>query len=132
MKTDSIQSAVDAISKKSASGAWTVRRMLDQMSIGGRYQPVVGSPSQVADELAAWVDETDVDGFNVTRTVVPESFDDFVDRVVPALQDRGLYKEDYDRAPTLRAKLFGAGGRLPDWHAGARHRCGRARETART
>ncbi|AIV66901.1 LLM class flavin-dependent oxidoreductase [Burkholderia pseudomallei] len=132
VKTDSIQSAVDAISKKSASGAWTVRRMLEQMSIGGRYQPVVGSPSQVADELAAWVDETDVDGFNVTRTVVPESFDDFVDRVVPALQDRGLYKEDYDRAPTLRAKLFGAGGRLPDWHAGARHRFGRARETART
>ncbi|AJX35575.1 LLM class flavin-dependent oxidoreductase [Burkholderia oklahomensis] len=128
VKTDSIQSAVDAISKKSTSGAWTVRRMLEQMSIGGRYHPVVGSPSQVADELAAWIDETGVDGFNVTRTVMPESFEDFVDWVVPELQNRGLYKEDYDCAPTLRAKLFGGSGRLPDWHAGARHRFGRVRE----
>ncbi|AOJ07693.1 LLM class flavin-dependent oxidoreductase [Burkholderia mayonis] len=128
VKTDSIQSAVDAISKKSTSGAWTVRRMLEQMSIGGRYHPVVGSPSQVADELAAWIDETGVDGFNVTRTVMPESFEDFVDWVVPELQNRGLYKEDYDCAPTLRAKLFGGSGRLPDWHAGAQHRFGRVRE----
>ncbi|AOJ03987.1 MULTISPECIES: LLM class flavin-dependent oxidoreductase [Burkholderia] len=128
VKTDSIQSAVDAISKKSTSGVWTVRRMLEQMSIGGRYHPVVGSPSQVADELAAWIDETGVDGFNVTRTVMPESFEDFVDWVVPELQNRGLYKEDYDCAPTLRAKLFGGSARLPDWHAGAQHRFGRVRE----
>ncbi|KVE40007.1 LLM class flavin-dependent oxidoreductase [Burkholderia sp. TSV86] len=127
MKTDSIQSALDAISKKSATGAWTVRRMLDQMSIGGRYHPVVGSPSQVADELAAWIDETGIDGFNLTRTVMPESFEDFVNWVVPELQNRGLYKEDYDASvPTLRGKLFGSGARLPDWHAGARHRPGRA------
>lgn len=43
--------------------------------------------------------------------------------VVPELQNRGVYKEDYDAAPTLREKLFGAGrARLPDVHAGARHR----------
>ncbi|AHI82433.1 LLM class flavin-dependent oxidoreductase [Burkholderia thailandensis] len=129
VKTDAIQSAVDAISTASATGAWTVRRILEQMSIGGRYRPLVGSPSQVADALAAWVEETGIDGFNVTRTVVPESFDDFVDLIVPELQNRGLYKEDYDAAPTLRAKLFGESGRLPGWHAGAQHRFGRERDT---
>jgi long-chain alkane monooxygenase len=122
VQTESIQSAVDAISRKSTSGAWTVRRLLEQMSLGGRYHPVVGSPSQVADELLAWVDETGIDGFNLTRTVMPESFEDFVDLVVPELQTRGRYKTDYDPEPTLRGKLFGAGGRLPAWHAGARRR----------
>lgn len=122
MKTDSIQSAVDAISRKSTTGTWTVRRMLEQMSLGGRYAPIVGSPSQVADELQSWIDETGIDGFNLTRTVMPESFEDFVDWVVPELQNRGVYKEDYDPAPTLREKLFGAGPRLPAWHTGAQHR----------
>ncbi|WP_175831875.1 LLM class flavin-dependent oxidoreductase [Burkholderia cepacia] len=122
VKTDSIQSAVDAISRKSTTGTWTVRRMLEQMSLGGRYAPIVGSPSQVADELQSWIDETGIDGFNLTRTVMPESFEDFVDWVVPELQNRGVYKEDYDPAPTLREKLFGAGPRLPAWHTGAQHR----------
>ena len=120
VKTDSIQSAVDAISRKSTTGTWTVRRMLEQMSLGGRYAPIVGSPSQVADELQSWIDETGIDGFNLTRTVMPESFEDFVDWVVPELQNRGVYKEDYDPAPTLR-ELFGA-ARLPAWHTGAQHR----------
>ena len=123
VKTDSIQSAVEAISKKSTSGAWTVRRVLEQMPLGGRYQPIVGSPSQVADALIAWIDETGIDGFNLTRTVMPESFEDFVDLVVPELQNRGAYKENYENVPTLREKLFGAGrARLPAVHAGAQHR----------
>jgi hypothetical protein len=43
--------------------------------------------------------------------------------VVPELQNRGVYKEDYDPAPTLREKLFGGGrARLPEVHAGAQHR----------
>ena len=96
--------------------------MLEQMSLGGRYAPIVGSPSQVADELQSWIDETGIDGFNLTRTVMPESFEDFVDWVVPELQSRGVYKEDYDPAPTLREKLFGGGARLPAWHTGAQYR----------
>ena len=125
VKTDSIQSAVDAISRKSTTGTWTVRRMLEQMSLGGRYAPIVGSPSQVADELQSWIDETGIDGFNLTRTVMPESFEDFVDWVVPELQNRGVYKEDYDPAPTLRESCS-ARLRLPAWHTGAQHRPGAA------
>jgi FMN-dependent oxidoreductase (nitrilotriacetate monooxygenase family) len=124
-ETNSMRSAVEAISSRSATGVWTKRKVLEQMQLGGRAKPFVGSPQQVADELQSWIDETGVDGFNLTRTVVPESFEDFVDLVVPELQNRGLYKDDYDPAPTFREKLFGAGrARLPDWHAGARHRIG--------
>jgi hypothetical protein len=50
-----------------------------------------GSPKEVADELIAWVEETDVDGFNLAYTATPETFPDFVDLVVPELQKRGRY-----------------------------------------
>ena len=53
---------------------------------------MVGSPEEVAEELVAWVDETDVDGFNLAYAVTPESFADFVDLVVPELQKRGHYE----------------------------------------
>jgi hypothetical protein len=55
----------------------------------------VGSPEEVAEELVAWVDETDVDGFNLAYAVTPESFADFVDLVVPELQKRGHYEMEY-------------------------------------
>ena len=65
-------------------------------------------------------EQAGVDGFNLSRTVVPECFDDFIALVVPQLQERGAYKTAY--APgTLRHKLFGR-DRLPDSHAVAAHR----------
>src|SRR4051794_14917010 len=76
------------------------------------YRPkrtvVVGSPEEVAEELIAWVEDTDVDGFNLAYAVVPETFTGFVDLIVPEPQKRGRYKRDY--APgTLREKLHGQG-----------------------
>ena len=86
--------------------AWTKRRLLDSMVLGSRQPPIVGSPERIADELEAWVREADVDGFNLSRTVMPECVEDFVALVVPVLQARGLYKHAYAPGP-LRRKLFG-------------------------
>lgn len=115
--TQSIQSAAAAARQK----GWTRRQLLEQYKLGGRHPALVGDGGQVADALQAWVDETGVDGFNLSRTVVPESFVDFVDHVVPELQNRGLYKTAYTEG-TLRHKLFGRGDRLPDHHAAAQFR----------
>lgn len=83
---------------------------------------VVGAPEQVADELARWAD-AGVDGINLMYHTTPGSFADFVDGVVPVLQERGLAQREY--APgTLREKLFGRGPRLPETHRGARFRRG--------
>jgi FMN-dependent oxidoreductase (nitrilotriacetate monooxygenase family) len=120
VKNDANNSALEAITKRSPDKVWTVRALREQMKLGSRNQPIVGSPSQVADQLAAWVEEADVDGFNLTRTVTPESVEAFVDLVVPELQDRGLYKTAYEEGP-LRQKLFGA-PRLPDRHRAAQFR----------
>jgi hypothetical protein len=98
--------------------------------VGGMVPVIVGSPSQVADELEAWIRDTDVDGFNLAYALTPESFSEFVDLVVPELQRRGVYKHDY--APgTLRRKLFGRTARLGADHPAQfyRQRYSRGRET---
>ena len=112
---------IESAARTAQAHAWTRRSLLNLFELGGRYPAIVGSADQVADELQKWVDEADVDGFNLSRTVVPESYDDFVDLVVPELQNRGLYKSAYEEG-TFRHKLFGEGDRLPARHAGASFR----------
>jgi hypothetical protein len=67
------------------------------------------------------VEETDVDGFNLTNVITPGSFVDFVDHVIPELQRRGAYKTSYAEG-TLRDKLFEKGPRLPETHRATRYR----------
>ena len=55
---------------------------------------MVGDAATVADELQGWMDDTGIDGFNLSRIVMPESYEDFVDIVVPELQNRGIYKTE--------------------------------------
>jgi FMN-dependent oxidoreductase (nitrilotriacetate monooxygenase family) len=102
-------------------GQWTLRDFIDAHAIDAEGGFTVGSPTQVADELQEWVEETDVDGFNLTNVVTPGSFVDFIDHVVPELQRRGAYKRSYAEG-TLRHKLFGRGSRLPETHRAASHR----------
>ena len=118
--TNAIRSNVAAMAGV-AGPAWTKRKLLEQSVLGSRQPPIVGDPGQVADALEAWMSEADVDGFNLSRTVMPECLEAFIDLVVPVLQERGLYKTEY--APgTFREKLFGAGPLLPTTHPAARHR----------
>jgi alkanesulfonate monooxygenase len=122
VRNDAINSAVDAFTVADPNRKWTVREVAEFVGIGGMGAVVVGSPSSVADQLQAWVDETDVDGFNLAYAVTPESFTDFVELVVPELQRRGVYKRDYHDG-TLREKLYGRGrARLPDSHPAAAYR----------
>jgi len=115
-----IQSNVEAM-KRAAGPVFTKRRLIDQFVLGSRQPPIVGSAEQVADALMAWVEEADVDGFNLSRTVMPEGLESFVELVVPLLQERGAYKPAY--APgTYREKLFGAGPLLSAPHPAAAHR----------
>jgi FMN-dependent oxidoreductase (nitrilotriacetate monooxygenase family) len=113
---NAIQSNVTAL--RAAAPRATKGTLVDRMVLGSRQPPIVGSAAEVADALIAWVDEADVDGFNLSRTVMPECIEDVVDLLVPVLQARGRYKRAY--APgTYREKLFGAGPRLAAPHPAA-------------
>jgi FMN-dependent oxidoreductase (nitrilotriacetate monooxygenase family) len=119
-KTDAMASMLEAFTRDS-SQVWTLRKIFDK-GLGARNPPLIGSAEEIADELQSWVEETGVDGFNISRVVTPETLEDFVDLVVPILQERGIYKRNYAEG-TLRAKLFGQGqALLPDTHPGASYR----------
>ncbi|MCE5976997.1 LLM class flavin-dependent oxidoreductase [Pseudomonas sp. JR33AA] len=119
--TNAIQSAVETFSTADPDKQWTVQELADWVGIGGFGPLIVGSAQTVADELQAWVEETDVDGFNLAYVLAHETFRDVVDLLVPELQKRGVYKTEY-RSGTLREKLFGDGPRLPANHPGAGYR----------
>ncbi|MCX2891372.1 LLM class flavin-dependent oxidoreductase [Pseudomonas sp. DCB_BI] len=114
--------AIQSATRQLQDNAWTRRRLLQQHALGGRYVTLVGAPDQVAEQLIAWIDETGLDGFNLTRTVTPESFEDFIDLVIPQLQQRGRYKTAYAEG-TLRQKLFHAAHpHLPADHPASTYR----------
>ena len=113
---NAIQSNVTAL--RATAPRATKRALVDRMILGSRQPPILGSAQEVADALIAWVDEADVDGFNLSRTVIPDGIEDVVDLLVPVLQERGRYKRGY--APgTYREKLFAAGPRLAAPHPAA-------------
>jgi len=99
-------------------------RLKDYANFGpqaGRECFLVGSPSQVAEQLIAWMEQADIDGFNLQRSGEPQHLIDFVDLVVPELQNRGVYKTAY-RDGGFRNKLFGEGDRIAASHPAARYR----------
>ena len=115
-KSQAIVSNVTAMTR--ASGPqWTRRKLLESLVMGSRQAPWVGSAETIATQMIAWSEQAGVDGFNLSRTVVPECFDDFISLVVPQLQERGAYKTAY-AGGTLRRKLFGQDG-LPASHPAA-------------
>ncbi|HEV8680187.1 MAG TPA: LLM class flavin-dependent oxidoreductase [Stellaceae bacterium] len=124
IETEASRSSLRSFTTDDPDRVWTVRELAEHVAIGGRGPLFVGSPEQIADTLMAWVETTDIDGFNLAYAVTPESFEDFVELVVPELTRRGVYKRDYSPG-TLREKLFGPGrAHLAPPHPATRHRSG--------
>ncbi|OZI34647.1 5,10-methylene tetrahydromethanopterin reductase [Bordetella genomosp. 10] len=113
-------SALEGFTKLDPDRVWTVKELALHNAIGGRGPVFIGSPAEVADRLEEWVDDTGVDGFNLSYAVTPEAYEDFADLVVPVLQERGRYKTRYALG-TLREKLGGRAG-LAETHPGAAYR----------
>ena len=67
-------------------------------------QQFVGTPAQVADEIDLHVQADACDGFILVPHLTPHGLDDFVDRVVPLLQERGSFRTEYT-GHTLREHL---------------------------
>ena len=130
VKSNAILSAVAAFQEFDDDGReWTVRDIAAWAGIGGMGPVFVGSGTSVADRLQEWVDETDIDGYNLAYAITPGTFEDIVRHVIPVLTERGAYPREYVPG-TLRNALFGAGDRLPDDHRGARYRLGGPGSTA--
>ncbi len=82
----------------------TVRELAQR--VGGSFGTLemVGTPQSIADEMEIWLDGEACDGFNIMFPYLPGGLDDFVERVVPELQRRGLFRTRYE-GKTLRENL---------------------------
>ena len=127
VKSNAIQSSVATFQKASGDDGnpWTIRQLAEWVGVGGFGPITVGSPTEVADKLIEWVEDTDVDGFNLAYAITPGTFEDIVEFIVPELQARGAYQNDYAEG-TLRNKLFGEGDRVKDSHRAANYRLANA------
>jgi FMN-dependent oxidoreductase (nitrilotriacetate monooxygenase family) len=116
LDTEAVQGIVKGLIESAPPGTRTFRDLV-RANMTGQF--TVGSAEQIADRLQAW-GEDGIDGFNLVYSTTPGTFSDFVDGVVPILQERGLVQKDYAPGP-LRQKLFGQ-PRLPARHPGASYR----------
>lgn len=113
------EQAVPMISIKNLSGVQGLFNVAHRLSqeenltladIGKRYgesilvPQIIGTPVQIADRLEAIFTEGACDGFIISPAYLPGSFDEFVQSVVPELQRRGLFREEYS-GKTLRDHL---------------------------
>ncbi|WP_288382114.1 LLM class flavin-dependent oxidoreductase [uncultured Acinetobacter sp.] len=121
IETNAIQSMLDAYVNADSNRVWTIEEIAQWNSVGGNGPVIVGSAQTVADELQHWIEETDVDGFNLAYILAHQTFIDVVEYIVPELQRRGVYQTEY-RTGTLREKLFGQGAYLVENHRGAQFR----------
>ncbi|MFW1646419.1 LLM class flavin-dependent oxidoreductase [Acinetobacter nosocomialis] len=121
IQTNAIQSLLDSYVNADPERVWTIEEIANWNSLGGNGTVLVGSAETVSDALQQWVEDTDVDGFNLAYILAHQTFADVVEFIVPELQKRGVYQTSYTQG-TLREKLFGAGPYLPENHRGAKYR----------
>ncbi|MDQ2188008.1 LLM class flavin-dependent oxidoreductase [Alcaligenaceae bacterium A4P071] len=81
----------------------TVRQLAQRMG-GYAGLAFVGTAQTIADEMQEWLETEGSDGFNIMFPWLPGGLDAFVDKVVPELQRRGIFRREYE-GPTLRDNL---------------------------
>jgi alkanesulfonate monooxygenase SsuD/methylene tetrahydromethanopterin reductase-like flavin-dependent oxidoreductase (luciferase family) len=92
---------VDELRERAAAENWSLR---DAMAATRARHSFVGSPETVADQLDRHVQGHACDGFILVPHITPGGLDEFVDRVVPLLQERGSLRTEYEGV-TLREHL---------------------------
>jgi FMN-dependent oxidoreductase (nitrilotriacetate monooxygenase family) len=81
----------------------TVRQLARRLG-GFSGLAMVGTPAMIADQMEEWLESRGSDGFNVFFPYLPAGLDDVVERVVPELQRRGIFRREYE-GKTLRENL---------------------------
>nr|WP_221420678.1 LLM class flavin-dependent oxidoreductase [Conyzicola lurida] len=98
---DSRGTAQQWLDRAEAEGLTLREAVITQQSRG----VLVGTPEQVADRIDEFVQTEASDGFILVPSITPSGLDEFVDKVIPLLQERGSFRTDYEGA-TLRENLF--------------------------
>ncbi|TGD99471.1 LLM class flavin-dependent oxidoreductase [Methylobacterium nonmethylotrophicum] len=92
---DSYHSFARVMLAKARRDGMTLRDLYNLTAAARGHWVLCGSAETVADTLQHWFETGAADGFNVMPPYFHEGFTDFVDLVVPLLQERGLFRRDY-------------------------------------
>jgi FMN-dependent oxidoreductase (nitrilotriacetate monooxygenase family) len=101
---DSYHSFATVMLAKARRENMTLRDLYNLTAAARGHWVLCGSAERIADTLQQWFDEYAADGFNVMPPYFHEGFEDFVQLVVPILQERSLFRADY-AGTTLRDHL---------------------------
>jgi FMN-dependent oxidoreductase (nitrilotriacetate monooxygenase family) len=82
----------------------TIRQMYQKYGAARGQRSVVGTATQIVDQMELWFHGRAVDGYLIQPPVLPEGLNEFVKFVIPELQNRGLFRTEYEGA-TLRENL---------------------------
>jgi alkanesulfonate monooxygenase SsuD/methylene tetrahydromethanopterin reductase-like flavin-dependent oxidoreductase (luciferase family) len=82
----------------------TIRQLFLRFNAVRGHRVVLGTPSDIANQIQDWFERGAADGFNLIPPLLPSSLDEFVDLVIPELQRRGLFRTEYTGS-TLREHL---------------------------
>ncbi|KAL4881986.1 luciferase-like domain-containing protein [Aspergillus karnatakaensis] len=102
-ETNASKTSRAGVEKLAKDEGLTVRQLAQRL---GGYSGLafVGTPETIADEMETWLKGEGADGFTVVFPFLPQGLDDVTQRVVPELQRRGIFREDYS-GTTLREHL---------------------------
>ena len=102
-ETNQSKSARQSLLELARRDGLTVRQLAQRVGAYGGLE-MVGTAADIADQMQEWLEDGGSDGFNVMFHTVPQGLDEFVDRVVPELQRRGIFRREYE-GTTLRDNL---------------------------
>lgn len=103
-EADTYKSFTGVLLSKAKREGMSLRDLYNLVAAARGHWVLCGSAEEVADTLQAWFEAGAADGFNVMPPYFPGAFDDFVDLVIPILQERGLFRTEYESG-TLRDRL---------------------------
>nr|WP_259339674.1 NtaA/DmoA family FMN-dependent monooxygenase [Staphylococcus succinus] len=82
----------------------TLRDLIKRVDTWMGHKTIIGDPTSIADTMQAWFEEDCCDGFILMPPTYPDMFEAFIDKVIPILQERGLFRTEYKEL-TLRERL---------------------------
>ncbi|QKC87317.1 LLM class flavin-dependent oxidoreductase [Mesorhizobium sp. NZP2234] len=103
-ESEGMKSRQALVVEQSRRNGLSIRQLARHFAGARGHWRIVGTAAQVADELQARFEGGAADGFNVMPSYFPGELDAFATLVVPELQRRGLFRQDYEGL-TLRDHL---------------------------
>lgn len=102
--TEGSTSRQQLVYEKAVKEGMTIRQLYMSVAGGRGHKFIIGTPEDITDKLEEWFVNGAADGFNIMPPYLSGGLHDFVELVVPELQKRGLFREEYE-GQTLRENL---------------------------